>query len=110
MPKTSIIKTWKGKKGRDGVRTNSQVCARPEGLVIARVRLICTRGKGSPDMDGSQAGLNRKRKFEKYVEQAESMYMKSPFTTALRRRLWGVRSQRRPFPAPVTAGFIQEQV
>jgi hypothetical protein len=109
LPSTSIIKRWRGKKRWDGVVTNSQICARPGALQIERVRLICTRRKGSPDMDGTQAGLSRRRKFDMYVEKAEKMYMKCPLITALRRRLWGVRSRRQPLQSPVTAGLIHAE-
>jgi hypothetical protein len=60
-------------------------------------------------MDGTQAGLSRRRKFDMYVEKAEKMYMKCPLITALRRRLWGVRSRRQPLQSPVTAGLIHAE-
>lgn len=109
VPSTSIIKRWRGKKRWDGVFTNSQICARPAGIQIERVRLICIRRKGSPDMDGSQAGLKKRAKFELYVQKAEMLYMKCPCMTSLRRRLWGVRSRRQPMRAPVTPGLIPSE-
>lgn len=110
VAKTSIIKAWKGKKRTDGFYVNSQVCAQPNGIRIEKVRLICTRPKGTPETDGTQARIHRKRKFDKYVEDAEKMYMKCPLMVAWRRRLWGVRARRPrlpPLPAPMNPGLIR---
>jgi hypothetical protein len=95
MPPDAKIKAWRGKKRRDGVWANSQICTKPDRIKIEKVRLICTRSKLNPDVDGTQARLNRKRKYEKYVDEAERLYRKCTLVVALRRRLWGRRRLQR---------------
>ncbi len=46
------------------------------------------RQKPNPDTDGSQAGINRGTKFNRHARLAESLYMKSPFGSSLRRGYW----------------------
>jgi hypothetical protein len=108
IPQNAIIKSWRGRKRKDGKYANSQVCTRHDRIQIEKVRLICTRSKLNPDIDGTQAGINRKRKFEMYVSKAEILYRKCSLEVALRRRLWGVRrnARLRRLPAPVTPGII----
>jgi hypothetical protein len=103
IPQDAIIKAWRGKKRKDGKWANSQVCTKPDRIKIEKVRLICTRSKLNPDVDGTQAGLNRKRKYEKYVATAETLYRKCSLEVSLRRRLWGRKA--RLLRPPVTPGM-----